>query len=195
MGDPRKMRKQYKGPIHPWQGERIIAEKQLVKDYGLKNKRELYKINTLVKNFTSQAKNLIAASGHQAELEKQQLFSRLHSLGILSQSTNLDDVLGLTSKDLLERRLQTLVWRRGISRSVKQSRQFISHCHVIVGGNVLTAPSYLVPVDEEASIAVLPTSTLASVDHPERVAIQKKPQKTRPRREGRFDRRRRGGRR
>lgn len=195
MGDPRKMRKQYKGPVHPWQEDRIAAEKTLVKDYGLKNKRELYKINTLVKGFTSQAKRLIAATGQQADREKQQLFGRLHSLGILANTTNLDDVLGLTSKDLLERRLQTLVFRKGIGRSVKQARQFISHRHVVVGGTILTAPNHLVTVTEEASIAVLPTSTLASADHPERVAITKKAPKPRPRREGRFGDRRRGGRR
>jgi small subunit ribosomal protein S4 len=195
MGDPRKMRKQYEGPVHPWQEDRIEAEKLLVREYGLKNKRELYKINTIVKGLTGQAKRLIAASGQQADREKQQLFSRLHSLGLLASSTNLDDVLGLTSKDLLERRLQTLVFRKGIGRSVKQARQFISHRHVTVSGTVLTSPNHLVTVAEEAGIAVLQTSTLASAEHPERVAITKKAPKPRPRREGRFGDRRRGGRR
>ena len=186
MGDPRKLRRRYEGPSHPWQLERITVEKELVREYGLKNKRELYKINTRIKNFTSIAKRLIASSGEQTILETQQLFAKLHKLGLVAGSTILDDVLGLQPKALLERRLQTILFRKGLARSVKQSRQFISHEHVMVGSSKITSPGYLVAVDEEASISVDPTSSLASPDHPERVPIQKKARK--PRREPRRER-------
>jgi small subunit ribosomal protein S4 len=182
----------YDNPSHPWQLERIEAEKVLVREYGLKNKTELYKINSKVKNFTSIAKRLIASEGPQADLEKQQLFATLHKLGLIGNSTSLDDVLSLQPKDLLERRLQTLVYRKGIARSVKQARQFISHEHVIVNSKKITSPSYLVSVAEEATIAVIPTSTLSNVEHPERIAIQRKAKKPRPMRDRRDRRDRRG---
>jgi small subunit ribosomal protein S4 len=192
MGDPRKLRAVYAGPSHPWQLERIEAEKILVREYGLKNKRELYKANSKVKNFTFIAKKLIASEGKQADLEKQQLFAMLHKLGLIGNSTNLDDVLSLQPKDLLERRLQTVIFRKGIARSVKQARQFISHEHIMINNKKITSPGYLVSVVDESGIAVVPSSTLASADHPERVAIQKKVHKPRPKpRDGRRERGRR----
>jgi len=40
MGDPRKLRKKYNTPMHPWQGQRIKEENEILKQYGLKNKRK-----------------------------------------------------------------------------------------------------------------------------------------------------------
>ena len=168
-------------------------EKPLVQDYGLKNKTELYKIISKVKTYTATAKRLIASTGAQADLEKQQLFAKLGKLGLIGTSTNLDDVLGLQPRDLLERRLQTMVFRKGLARSPKQARQFIAHEHIMVNGKKITAPNYLVTVAEESMISVVPSSTLASPDHPERVPIQKKAKKPRPAPRDRRDRR--GGRR
>jgi len=180
MGDPRKLRSKFEGPSHPWQAERIEAEKVLLQEYGLKNKRELNRLISKGKTYTSTAKRLIASSGSQADLEKQQLFDTLHKFGLIIGSTNLDDVLGLQTKALLERRLQTLLFRKGYARTMSQSRQFISHTHVFVGGKKITSPGYLVSVTEESSIAIDPSSSLANVEHPERVAIKKKVKKFRP---------------
>ena len=193
MGDPRKFRATYDRPSHPWQEERLAMEKPLVQDYGLKNKTELYKIISKVKTYTATAERLIASTGAQADLEKQQLFAKLGKLGLIGTSTNLDDVLGLQPRDLLERRLQTMVFRKGLARSPKQARQFIAHEHIMVNGKKITAPNYLVTVAEESMISVVPSSTLASPDHPERVPIQKKAKKPRPAPRDRRDRR--GGRR
>ena len=38
MGDPKKIRKKYSTPKHPWEGARIEEEKKLLKDYGIKKK-------------------------------------------------------------------------------------------------------------------------------------------------------------
>lgn len=192
MGDPRKLRRRFEGPSHPWQAERIEAEKALLQEYGLKNKREMYRVMTRLKNYTDIAKRLIAGEGRQVDIEKEQLLAKLHSLGLLTASTNLDDVLGLQPKSLLDRRLQTMLFRKGMARSVSQARQFVSHKHVLVNGKVISSPGYLVSVTEEAAISFVPASTLANDEHPERVPIQKKAKKPRPRREGRD---RRGGRR
>jgi len=179
MGDPRTFRKLYQTPRHPWQGDRITEERALLAAYGLKNKREIYRVTTRVKNFTMIAKRLIASSGSQADLERQQLLDTLHSFGLLQNSTSLDDVLGLKQKDLLERRLQTVLFRKGIARSMKQARQFISHNHVAIGSRVISSPGYLVRIAEEADIQVVQSSSLSSVDHPERVPIVKKAPKRR----------------
>lgn len=185
MGDPRKFRRLYEGPSHPWQAERIEAEKILLQEYGLKNKRELYRIATKVSNFTKIAKRLTASEGSQAAVEKEQLFAKLHKLGLLITSMNLDDVLGMQTKALLDRRLQTLLFRKGMARTIGQARQFVSHKHVLVNGKIITSPGYLVSVAEEAGITFVADSTLASAEHPERVPIQKKVKKARPRRDPR----------
>ena len=67
MGDIKKLRKKYTPPRHPWQGPRILAEHILVEEYGLKNKTEIYKIQSLLRGISKQAKNLIAVKTLQSE--------------------------------------------------------------------------------------------------------------------------------
>lgn len=194
MGDPRRLTSHVRGPGHPWQKERIEEERVLMNEYGLKNKQELWRISTKVKDFTQQAKKLIAASGKQADLEKQQLFARLQRIGLVSAGAKLDDVLSLNLKNMLDRRLQTVVFKKGIARSVKQARQFITHQHISVGGKIVTAPSYIVPVIDEHNLSVI--GDLSKADHPERVALPPK-KKSAAREQHQGDRRgfKRGGRR
>ncbi len=160
MGDPKKRRKQYTTPIHPWQKGRIDEEKVLSKEYGLKNKREIWKLASKTRDFARQAKKLIANTTEQGELEKKQLMSRLVSLHILPPDANLDDVLGLETKDLMERRLQTIVVKKGLAKSMKEARQLIVHGHIMIGSSKITVPSYLVKKDEETSIKYAPTSPI-----------------------------------
>lgn len=175
MGDPKKPRKKYQGPSHPWQKQRIIDEKELVIAYGLKNKQELWKMGTLVKQIAAKAKRVIARTGEQASKEEKQLIEKLVRLGLLQSTAKIDDVLGLTLKNILERRLQTLVFKKNMARSIKQARQFITHRHVKVSGKKITSPSYLVPIDQEQGIIFSETSTLQSEEHPERTLISKAP--------------------
>jgi small subunit ribosomal protein S4 len=174
MGDPRKIKSKYAGPGHPWQRARLEEERGLVREYGLATKRELWKANSKLKTFANQAKRLIALRTVQADLEKKQLLDRVARLGLLKSGAKLDDVLAITLKDLLNRRLQTLVLKKGMARTPRQSRQFIVHEHVMIGPKKISAPSYLVPVEEEAQISFVANSSLASVEHPER-AIKSKP--------------------
>jgi len=169
MGDPKKLRKKYMPPRHPWQGPRIIAEKSLIKDYGLRNKKEIYKAQSILRNFTKQAKNLIATRSLQSEIEKKQLLARLESLNLLKGNADLDQVLGLTINDILERRLQTLVYKKGFAKSPLQARQFITHGHISVMGQRVNVPGYLVKQDEENKIEFAKRSSLSNPEHPERV--------------------------
>jgi small subunit ribosomal protein S4 len=172
MGDPKLQKKKYAKPAHPWQKERILDEVEILKGYGLKNKREIWKAHSLARTFARQAKKLIAATGAQAELEQQQLFERLSKLGIVGEHPTLDDVLGIDMKHILERRLQTIVYKKKLARSVKQSRQFIVHERILIGNKKIKAPSYLVSREEEALVCFDPSSTISNPEHAERAIIR-----------------------
>lgn len=169
MGDPKKIRKKYSPPSHPWQRGRIDAEKIIVKEFGVKNKKEIWKMEAILRSFTGQAKKLITASTKQALLEKQNLIKRLQKYGFVSTEATIDQILGLTLKDIMSRRLQTIVLKKGLATTVKQARQMITHKHVIVGDKKISSPSYLVSLEEEATVAFATSSGFFKEDHPERV--------------------------
>ena len=168
MGDPKKRRKQYSTPNHPWQKERLVTEEPLIKAYGLKNKKELWKAQSTLRSFRTQAKKVSSTVTEQSVKEQEQLLLRLRRLGVLKAESRLDDVLTLTLHDVLERRLQTIVYRKGLAKSMNQSRQFITHEHIIINGVKIKAPGHLVTVDELTQITFRPSSTLADPEHPER---------------------------
>ncbi|MFH0869962.1 MAG: 30S ribosomal protein S4 [archaeon] len=169
MGDPKKTRRKYDTPTHPWFRTRIEEEKKVLKEFGLKTKKDIWKMETILRGFKDQVKNLASRFDDQSKLEEQQLISRLNSLGLTNPGDQLDKVLGLELKDILNRRLQTLLVKKGLARSMKQSRQFITHGHVLVDKKKITFPSYLVGVKEEGLVEFVPTSSLFKEDHPERV--------------------------
>ncbi len=49
---------------------------------------------------------------------------------------------------LLERRLDNVVYRLGLTKSRMMSRQFVTHGHVLVNGKKMTIPSYTVKVGD-----------------------------------------------
>jgi small subunit ribosomal protein S4 len=105
-------------------------------------------------------------SAGERKIQEKQLLDRLHRLGILPEESALDGVLDLSLEDILERRLQTLVFQRGLAQSIQQSRQLITHGHIAIDGKRVSTPSYLVLKDEETKIAYAPKSPLTNPDHP-----------------------------
>jgi small subunit ribosomal protein S4 len=178
MGSPRRQRKKFSKPSHPWQKERILSEKVFSKDYGLKRKFEIWKMNSILKNFTKQAKSLITKKNPQSEKETSQLLTKLSSLGLLESGAKIEDVLGLTLKDVMERRLQTLVYKKNMARTLTQARQLIVHQHISVGDKKITAPSHLVPLAEESNIQFASGSPFSDSNHPERKIEEKKPKES-----------------
>jgi len=154
----KRQRKKYLRPSHPWEKDRMDAEDKLLRLYGLYRKEEIWKTAFMLRNFRHQARRLLAASGLQAELETKQLLTRLHRLGLVGENATLDDVLGLNVENLLDRRLQTLVYKKGLAKTPRQARQLVLHGHVVIAGRRVTVPSYLVPIDEEGVIAHVPSS-------------------------------------
>lgn len=168
MGDPRRIGKKYTPPNHPWIKARIDEAKELKKEFGVRNRKEILKMESVLKSFTKQAKRLAIITTKQEEKERDQLFARLSRLGLMSVDSKLDDVLGLTIKDIMQRRLQTILVKKGLAHSVKQARQFITHRHIVVNNHIVTSPSYIVTAAEEDTIFFDQNSSLANPDHPER---------------------------
>ncbi|MBI2659877.1 30S ribosomal protein S4 [Candidatus Woesearchaeota archaeon] len=155
MGDPRKLRKKFSKPSHPWQKERIDEEKGIIKQYGLRRKYEIWKMDSMLKKFLNRAKTIIGERTEQSEIEKKQLLDRLNLLGLLKKESRVEDVLNLKLRDILERRLQTLVCRKQIAKTMMQARQFITHEHIAVGTRKITTPSYLVSINQESQIRLV----------------------------------------
>lgn len=170
MGDPRKARKTYATPRHPWRKEQLEEELRLLGEYGLRNKRELRHHETMLSEIRGIARTLLGATDERrAALEKQYL-GRLTRIGLLTESANVDSILDLNVRDLMERRLQTIVYKAGLARSIHQARQFVTHGHVSIGGDVVSVPGYLVRRDDESRVAFHATSALSNAQHPARAA-------------------------
>ncbi len=168
----KRQRKKYLRPSHPWEKERMDAEDKLLRQYGLRRKEEIWRTQTLLRNFRRQARHLLAASGPQAELESKQLLVRLRRLGLVSEGATLDDVLGLNIENLLERRLQTFIHRKGLAKTPQQARQLVLHGHIAIAGKQVSVPSYLVPLEEEGAIGYVAGSTFKVQPQPEAPAAE-----------------------
>lgn len=173
MGDPKKFRKKYETPMHPWKKNVIEEEKQLKRDFGLNTQKEILIARTFLKKYKNIAKRLIAQKTAQGLKEKEQIIGKLQRLGFLPEGADLDKILNLSLNDVLNRRLQSVVTKKGLARTSRQARQFIIHRHIMIGNKEITSPSYLISVEEEALVGFKEKSTLASEDHPERVTVQK----------------------
>lgn len=167
MGNTRKARRKYLKPSHPWQKGRIETERTLVRDYGLKNKKEVWKANTFIKRLKDRSKLLSRTETPQAERESKEMLNRLVKLGIISESAEQTDVLSLSTESALERRLQTVVFKKGYARTVNQARQMIVHGHIAVNGKKITFPSYFTTLEEAATLTYTPSSHFNKEDHPE----------------------------
>jgi small subunit ribosomal protein S4 len=152
MGHPRKSRKKYDTPSHPWNADRIKAENKLAQKYGLRSKKEIWKAETMVKRYRRDARHLLGMVTEQTIRERQDLINHLVKLGILGENAKLEDVLDLTVEDVLRRRLQTMVHKKGLATTAKGARQFVIHGHIALDEKKIDSPSYIVKRDEEELI-------------------------------------------
>ena len=138
-----RKKKAFSRPRKPFESSRIKEEDVLVKEYGLKNKKEIWKALAKVNYFRSRAKALAKSS-----LEEQGvLFNKLRNIGL--NISAIADVLGLKVEDLLNRRLPTI-----IKKKIKKARQFVVHKKILINNQVIDSPSYLVPLSLEPSITL-----------------------------------------
>ena len=166
MGDPKRQRKKFDSPRFPWQIDVLENELKLLGQYGLRNKREIWRHKTLLSKYRGIGRSLLGKSVEERRIKEKQLLNRLHRLGILPKESELDDVLDLTLEDILERRLQTVVFQNGLSQSIQQARQLIAHGHIAINGRKVFTPSYLVLKDEEEKLSYSQRSPLEDPNHP-----------------------------
>ncbi|MCD6323494.1 MAG: 30S ribosomal protein S4 [Desulfurococcales archaeon] len=162
MGDPKKSRKKWERPGHPWIKERLLEEMELVGKYGLRNKRELWRAQTFLRRIRDRAKALLSLAPEVRAEREAELVRRLFRMGLLeSDKATVDEILGLTVEDILQRRLQTIVFRKGLARTIHEARQMIVHGHIAIAGRRVTSPGYLVWRDVEDLIDISPGSPMA----------------------------------
>jgi small subunit ribosomal protein S4 len=146
----KRKHKIYSKPKRPFDKSRIDEETVIKKQFGLKNKREIWKAEAQIKSIREKAKNLISA-----DIEKQEaLFARLQKKGFAVNS--IADVLALEPVDYLKRRLQTVIVTKKLATTPKSARQLITHKKVLIEGKAVNSPSYIVPINLEEKISLKP---------------------------------------
>ncbi|MCL1978245.1 MAG: 30S ribosomal protein S4 [Candidatus Bathyarchaeota archaeon] len=171
MGDPKKQRKKFETPRFRWRKDILQEELKLLGQYGLRNKHELWRHKTYLSKVRGIARSLISKTPEERAKMEGELLARLKKLGILQETAVLDNVLDLTIEDILERRLQTIVFRKSLTRTIFQSRQLITHGHISINNRRVTIPGYVVPKAEEAQITYSMTSAVSNQDHSLRVSL------------------------
>jgi small subunit ribosomal protein S4 len=152
MGDPKKSRKRWQGPRHPWKKENLNKELSLLGKFGLRNKRELWRANSVLKSYRNQASAILALEESERAVKEKDLIKKLSKLGLLNEDAVLDTVLGLSVDEILERRLQTILLKLNMAKTPYQARQLIVHGHISISDRRTSAPGYLVSRDQESQI-------------------------------------------
>jgi small subunit ribosomal protein S4 len=154
VGDPRRFSNKFERPKRLWEMSRLKEEKGLKLEYGLKNMRELWGMNQNLKKARREARRLQSVTEEERSVRLPELMAKLNKIGVITKEAKLEDVLSLTVRDVLERRLQTRVCKRGIAKTMAQARQLITHGFIAVDGRKVSAPSYIVKADEEEKITL-----------------------------------------
>ena len=174
MGHPKFSRPKFDTPSHPWKAQRIEEEHAIGANHGLKNMREIWKAKSQLRRHRRQAMKLIGrvdtTEGHWSR-EKEALLQSMHRKGLISSDAIIDDILTLSTEDILNRRLQAQVYYKGLACSMKQARQLVIHGHICLGDQKVTIPSYAVNRDEEEIIRYHPGSMLNDENHEIRQTI------------------------
>ena len=182
MGDPKRSRKKWQSPPHPWQKERLEREAVLMSRYALKNKRELWKMEAIRRKYRKVARELLAAIAAGKEYDPyvkrtmEAILNKAKRYKLIPEDGTLDDILAMDIERVLRRRLDWLVYEKGLAKTPRQARQLIVHGHIAIRGRRINVPSYLVPVDEEEHISYYEGSPLADEKHPLRLAILELPE-------------------
>ncbi len=151
----RKIKRFYQTPLRPWNKEKIEENKKIKNDYGLRRKKEILRAESILREFRRLARELAANKDEQKEAA---LISKIRKLGLADEDASLDDVLALSVQSILDRRLQTIIHKKGIAKTPKQARQYIVHGHIALNGMRTRWPSTLINVEDEDKISFYPRS-------------------------------------
>lgn len=154
MGDPRRIRSEIVKPKQPWDKERIAAELELVGEFGLRSKRELYLAASILRKIRRAARSYLALSLEERAIKEKELIRRLYKLSLVNEDATLDDVLSLTVRSVLSRRLQSIVFAKGLAKSMHHARQLIVHGKIKIGDEIVRTPGRIVTREEESKISL-----------------------------------------
>ncbi|KAF3078322.1 40S ribosomal protein S9 [Orbilia oligospora] len=158
---PRTYSKTYKVPRRPFESARLDSELKIVGEYGLRNKREVWRVQLTLSKIRRAARQLLTLDEKDPKrlFEGNALIRRLVRAGILDDSRmKLDYVLALKIEDFLERRLQTQVYKLGLAKSIHHARVLIRQRHIRVGKQIVNVPSFVVRLDSQKHIDFALTS-------------------------------------
>ena len=179
MGDPKFARSKTQTPTHPWKQARIDEEHALKEKYGLKKiggMKEIWREKSALRRHRNQAMKLIGrvdtTEGHFAR-EKTDMINSLCRKGLLPEGASLDDVLQINVEHMLSRRLQSVVYYRGLAPSMRAARNMIVHGHISIGEQRMTVPGYHIKKEEEELLNYSSKSVYNNPDHPFRVEMEK----------------------
>ena len=167
MGIVKKQRKKRVFHKKRWDKATIELEKELVRDYGIRRKREIRKFELILKKIKEQAKTFNKQRMTEDDLEVREFLTGLIEDGFLKvENPKIDDVLDISLRDILDRRLTSIVYKKKLARTPRQARQFIVHGHIAIDGKKVDTPNLLVPVALEDKIDYFEKSPLANEEHP-----------------------------
>ena len=147
--------KVYDVPRRPFEKERLDAEIKLIGEFGLRNKREVWRVKLTLAKIRKAARELLTLEDKDPKrlFEGNALLRRLVRIGVLSEDKmKLDYVLGLRVEDFMERRLQTQVFKLGLAKSIHHARVLIRQKHIRVRRQVVNIPSFIVRLDSQKHI-------------------------------------------
>jgi len=144
----KRKHKTYSKPKRPFDKVRLNEEAKIKEDFGLKNKKEIWKTDAKIRSIRERAKKLVGKSIEEQGV----LFAKLKKMGFNINS--IGDILSLEKTDYLKRRLQTILVEKKLATTSKSARQLITHKKVLVDGKVVDSPSYIVSVELENKISL-----------------------------------------
>lgn len=158
--DYRNYSKTIKNPKRPYEKERIDNELLLLGTCGLKNKREIWRSQYVLARIRKAARILLTLPDNHPKrvFEGEALIKRMTRLGVLGKDQQkLDYVLGLTLKQFLDRRLQSIVFNKGkFANSIHEARTLITQRKISISKGrrkqIISIPSYMVRIRNESHI-------------------------------------------
>ena len=80
------------------------------------------------------------------------MFNKLKALGLNTNA--ISDVLALKIEDLLDRKLPTVIFKKGIAKTIQEARQMIVHKRILIDNKIVNSPNYIVSLAEEGLISL-----------------------------------------